>query len=372
MRSLGLGSVVIEVFYNTEVNMIVLPESAHVDNLSVALIWLDPDLEIGWMNVAAEQLFSISRKSAVGLVISQVFTLSDDILAACQESIVQQRSFSQFELQVQQITGGTLLLELHVNFVDDGLLMEFRNVDQKSQIMKDAAFLAEQESLYELMRGMAHEIKNPLGGLYGAAQLLRAELVGNHELAEYTDVILAESVRLRNLVDRMLGPNNTPNWQKTNIHRLIERVRRLIEAQAGPELHIQRDYDPSIPELEADEDWLMQALLNIGINATEAMSGQKKSCLTLRTRTEHQMTLNGRLHRHVARVDIVDNGPGVPESMKSKIFIPMISGRAEGTGLGLTIAKTLVSRHQGHITCASTPGHTQFSLFIPLRQLSDD
>lgn len=228
--------------------------------------------------------------------------------------------------------------------------------------------LSKQETTRILVRGLAHEIKNPLGGIRGAAQLLARELHGPGQ-QDFTNIIIEEADRLRNLVDKMLGPVKLPEISDLNIHEVLERVCQLISAESREQLTIIRDYDPSIPELGGDREQLLQVLLNIARNALQAVQsdpGLDEGIITIKTRTQRQFTIHNIRHRLVLRIDFIDNGPGIPESIKDQIFYPMISGRAEGTGLGLSIAQSIITRHKGLVECKSTPGHTEFSIYLPI------
>tara|TARA_Y100001934_G_C11967953_1_gene592668 strand:- start:14 stop:676 length:663 start_codon:yes stop_codon:yes gene_type:complete len=220
-----------------------------------------------------------------------------------------------------------------------------------------------------MIRGLAHEVKNPLGGIRGAAQLLARELP-DAGLSEYTNIIVDETDRLAALVDRLLGPTNQPNRQSSNIHELIERAARLIEAES--DIEIRRDYDPSIPELTIDADMVQQAVLNIARNASQALRAVASPQLRVVTRTERQFTIGTVRHRVVVRIDLIDNGPGVPVELQDQLFYPMISGRADGTGLGLSIAQSIVMRHDGVIEFSSRPGETVFTIILPLAAARDD
>jgi two-component system nitrogen regulation sensor histidine kinase GlnL len=215
------------------------------------------------------------------------------------------------------------------------------------------------------MRGVAHEIKNPLGGIRGSAQLLAAELP-DPSLNEYTEIIIEETDRLKTLVDRMLGPNTPSTMAPGNIHEILEKVRRLIELEVDYPLEVTRDYDPSIPELLIDGDLMFQAILNILRNAMQAMDKRDNARMVLKTRTERQFTIAGLRHRNVLRIQIIDNGPGIPTHLKDHLFLPMISGRPSGTGLGLSLAHTIIHQHRGVIELNSEPGHTEFTIIIPL------
>ena len=243
------------------------------------------------------------------------------------------------------------------------ILLELTSLDRLLRITRDEILYSQQNATKELLRGLAHEVKNPLGGLRGAAQLLEREL-DSFELKEYTRVIIDEADRLQNLVDRLLGPNSVPKKRAVNIHEVLERVRSLVLVEITHGLKIRRDYDTSLPELIADPDMLIQATLNIVRNASQAL--HQKGEITLRTRIERNHTIGHQRYRLVLKVDIIDNGPGIDEAFKEKIFFPMISGRAEGSGLGLSIAQSLIQQHSGIIECHSQPGYTCFSILLPI------
>jgi two-component system nitrogen regulation sensor histidine kinase GlnL len=246
--------------------------------------------------------------------------------------------------------------------VMQGLLVEMNQVDRQLRIAHEEHLLDQQQIARALVRGLAHEIKNPLGGLRGAAQLLERELP-DAALREYTRIIIGEADRLQGLVNRMLGPNSRLNLRPVSIHEALEHVRALIQAEA-PALSLQRDYDPSLPDLSADRDMLVQALLNVIRNAVEAVEGRGQ--ITLRTRSARQILIGKRRHRLVARIEVVDTGPGIPADLLEHIFYPMITGKAQGTGLGLSIAQSIINQHGGLIECQSQPGHTVFTLTLPL------
>jgi two-component system nitrogen regulation sensor histidine kinase GlnL len=216
------------------------------------------------------------------------------------------------------------------------------------------------------LRNLAHEIKNPLGGLRGAAQLLEHELP-RAGLREYTQVIIQEADRLQKLMDRLLTPGHLPHLRTTNIHEVLERVRSLTLAETPQGIVIRRDYDTSLPDLVADPEQLIQAVLNIVRNAVQSMQG--KGEIILRTRIARQVTLAKKRYRQAIQVQIIDNGPGIPEAIREKIFYPLVSGREGGSGMGLTLAQTLINQHQGTIECDSRPGHTCFTLLLPITEL---
>lgn len=226
-----------------------------------------------------------------------------------------------------------------------------------------ADLLQQQSATRALLRGLAHEVKNPLGGLRGAAQLLENEL-DDEELKEYTRIIIGEADRLQNLVDRMLGPNSLPRIREINIHEVLEHVRSLVGVEAPPDVHLVTDYDPSIPPVAGDRDQLIQVVLNLVRNAVHAVGDT--GTITLRTRVQRQYTIGQTRHKLVASIDVIDDGPGIPEEIREKVFFPMVSGKAEGTGLGLSIAQSLINQHGGLIEYESRPGRTQFTILLPV------
>jgi len=252
------------------------------------------------------------------------------------------------------------------------LLLEFQPLDRKLNIDREDQHVSSQRTTRMLISGMAHEVKNPLGGIRGSAQLLEAEL-NDPALKEYTQVIIEEADRLRNLVDRLLGPNQPPKFAATNIHRVLEHVLRVSFAELAVPPIIKRSYDPSIPHLDADYDQLVQAFMNVIRNALQALGDSEgQPHLTLRTKTLRRFTIGDTNHRLVVQVDVEDNGPGIPADIRDRLFFPMISGRAEGSGLGLSITQTIVSQHNGLIGLTSDPGCTCFSIYLPLEQKTAD
>jgi two-component system nitrogen regulation sensor histidine kinase GlnL len=246
------------------------------------------------------------------------------------------------------------------------VLAELIALDRHKQITREERLVADTESARQVLRGLAHEIRNPLGGLRGAAQLLARELESD-ALREYTRVIVHEADRLHNLMDRMLGPRTPPRFRPMCIHEVTERVVALIRAEAPQNVQIERDYDPSIPDFIADPDLLIQAVLNVARNAVEAVGAQGQ--VRVLTRIHRQFTIGQRLHRLVARIDVHDDGPGIDEQLLQRVFHPLVTGRDSGTGLGLSIAQSLVNQHGGLIECESCPGRTVFSILLPVSQI---
>ncbi len=243
------------------------------------------------------------------------------------------------------------------------LVLEFQQMDQQLRIAREERMLIQQQANAELLRNLAHEIRNPLGGLRGAAQLLEHELP-QLNLREYTQVIIKEADRLQTLMDRLLVPHRVPKYEPTNIHEVLERVRSLLLAESPKGVVVQRDYDTSLPELIGDREKLIQAVLNIARNAVQAMQG--KGRVTFRTRAERQVTLAKQRYRVAIRLQIIDNGPGIPAEIRERIFYPLVSGREGGSGLGLTLAQTFITQHHGMIECESEPGNTCFTILLPI------
>jgi two-component system nitrogen regulation sensor histidine kinase GlnL len=243
------------------------------------------------------------------------------------------------------------------------ILVELQQVDRQLRISKEEQLLAQQNISRMLVKGLAHEIKNPLGGIRGAAQLLELEL-HDDELKEYTQIIIQESDRLKSLMDKMLGPNKPSNKESLNIHQVLERVRQLVNAEGFSDIKIATDYDPSIPNLKADKNQLIQATLNIVQNAVQAMPQGGE--ILIRTRIQRHMTIGRKRYKLTVKIDIIDNGPGISNELMSQIFYPLVTSRAEGTGLGLSIAQSLINQHNGLIECESEPENTTFSIYIPL------
>ena len=339
-----------------------------LENQSTAILMFDEQLTLSFINPAAEMLFAWSARQALGSKANKVFTHNDDIVRSLTESLASNHPFTEREISLLLPAGSTITVDYTVTPISDasyspGLLIELTQLDRQLRIAREETLLAQHAATRDVIRGLAHEIKNPLGGLRGAAQLLEQEL-DNKELKEYTDIIIGEADRLQNLLNRMLGPNTLPINKTINIHELLERVRQLVQVEAPEGIALKRDYDPSVPDLFADPDQLIQAILNLARNAAQSL-GQAGE-ITLRTRTQRQITIGHTKHKLVAAIQIIDNGPGISSDMIDKIFFPMVTGRANGTGLGLPIAQNLINQHGGLIECQSHPGETIFTILIPL------
>ena len=334
-----------------------------------AVLLLDETLNIRYLNTAAEMLFSVSFRAVGGLPVIQLLRCESGSLEAhLQLSLESHQPVTEREVLVELADGHSITVDCTlVPMVEEGkpamILMELRQVDRRLRLTREEQLISQNAATRTLLRGLAHEIKNPLGGLRGAAQLLAME-TDEPGLREYTDVIIREADRLGALVDNMLGSRKLPDKRPVNIHHLLERVAAIVESDPENRVRLERDYDPSIPDLEGDPDQLIQAVLNIVRNAVQATEGEGR--VLLQTRVLRQFTLASRQYRLVIQVNIEDNGPGIPEELQPAVFYPMVTGKAEGTGLGLSIAQSLINRHGGLIEFTSRPGRTVFTLYLPL------
>jgi two-component system nitrogen regulation sensor histidine kinase GlnL len=336
--------------------------------LATAVILLTDELGISYANPAAENLFELSKRQLVGHSAGSVFGEAPALFQAIDKALASGASYTEQELELGVAGKLKLHLSCTVSVVDIPgamMILEFRHIDQQLKIAREERLLEQQQANRDLIRSLAHEIKNPLGGIRGAAQLLEHEL-DRPPLIEYTQVIIGEADRLQTLVDRLLTPHRLPKFRRTNIHELLVRVGSVIQAEF-PQILIHSDFDISLPEFEADPEQLTQALFNIVRNAAQALqgiSGMRE--IRLRTRVARGITLAKRRHRLALALSVEDNGPGVPEAIRDKIFFPLVSGREGGSGLGLTIAQTFIAQHNGAIECESVPGHTVFTVLLPL------
>jgi len=340
-----------------------------LDNLSDAVLLFDDALSLVYINTPGEMLFSLRARHVLGNQAQQVFFFSDEGMEEDMRRVLASDSTLTKRNVVLTLPLHPMTVNVTMTPMAEGrsslLLVEVQQVDRHLRFSMEEQLQAQQSAAKMLLRGLAHEIKNPLGGLRGAAQLLDRELPED-ELREYTRIIIEESDRLQSLVDRMLAPNKPLQKSLLNIHRVLERVRQLVQVEVPPGVQLVRDYDPSMPALHGDSDQLIQAILNIVRNAAQALGNKGK--ITIRSRIHRQVTIG--MHRHplVAKIDVIDDGPGIKPELLNQIFYPMVTGRAEGTGLGLSIAQSLISQHGGLVECDSKPGETIFSIFLPLEK----
>ncbi len=344
-------------------------QSYLLEHINTAVIALDKALRFQYLNSSAEALLDLSKKRAEGLNVADVICqqeLHQDLIRALE----QRQQFTRRETALS-FHHETITADYSVTPVDSqefSLLLEIHPRERLRRIASEESQIAKHETSRILARSLAHEIKNPLGGIRGAAQLL-TRMLKDPELADYTQVIIEEADRLRDLVDRMLGPLTPPRIKNINIHEVLERVSQLISAETDQTLIIIRDYDPSIPDLPADKELLIQALLNLARNAMQAISQcmpLNNGQLILRSRITRQFTIGSQCRRLVCHISVIDNGPGIPDNLQDSIFYPMISGRSDGTGLGLPMTQSIISQHKGLIECESSPGNTCFHIYLPL------
>jgi two-component system nitrogen regulation sensor histidine kinase GlnL len=344
-----------------------------LDLLSSSVILLGGDFSIRYMNSAAENLLAISSKAVAGMQLQNVVDCPGALQDALANAFKHGWSYTGQSIELRRNDGVILQLNCTVNpteMAEARLLLELWPIDQQLRATREERLLEQQQANRELIRNLAHEIKNPLGGIRGAAQLLEHEL-NNPGLREYTQVIIKEADRLQDLMKRLLSPHRPMQPGPVNIHEILERVRSLLTAEFPQTLTVRRDYDTSLPELIGDREQLIQAVLNIARNAAQAIKGQagaetRVGQITLRTRAARQVTMVKRRYRLALELQVIDNGPGIADDIRERMFYPLVSGRDGGSGLGLTLAQSFVQQHQGTIECESRPGYTCFTLLMPL------
>jgi two-component system nitrogen regulation sensor histidine kinase GlnL len=338
-----------------------------LDLLATAVVLLDGSFAVRYMNPAAENLFEVSNKTIAGCAIAKLFHGNAALEAAIRYARDNGCSYTEYDLEVSVAARGRLHLDCTVTPIEPGeaFLLEFRHIEQQLRIAREERLFDQGQANRELIRNLAHEIKNPLGGIRGAAQLLDRELE-NPALHEYTQVIIKEADRLQSLMDRLLAPHRLPRPAWLNIHEVLEQVRSVILAEYPQGIEIRRDYDSSLPSLKGDREQLIQAVLNIVRNAAQALKGRGE--IRLRTRIARQVTLARKRYRHAIEIQIADNGPGIPEAIRDRIFYPLVSGREDGSGLGLTLAQNFIAQHHGAISFESMPGDTRFTILLPLEE----
>lgn len=335
------------------------------DLLATAVIIADSQRVTRYLNPAAENLLGISAHHALGKPVTLLFGACTVLVRSLEHALSEGASYTEHDLSLP-IHGHTLVLSATVSPLDEAegaAVVELHPAAGGMRIARDEQVMAQTQASQALLRQLAHEIRNPLGGIRGAAQLLEGELESS-DLREYTQVIIQETGRLQGLLDRLLTPAKRPVVRAVNVHEVLERVRSLLQAEF-PRLQFQCDYDVSLPDLEGDPEQLIQAVLNIARNAAQAMRGEGR--ISLRSRVARQVTLAMKRWKLAIRLDVIDNGPGIPEDMLARVFFPLVSGREGGSGLGLTLAQNLVQRHEGAIHVESQPGRTCFSIYLPIQ-----
>jgi len=344
------------------------PELKGIEHLASAVLLCDIEGHILYMNPSAEILFGLSAKHIYMMTLDEAFPHSDILKIAISQALNSDTPYREHEFLITTLKHQSYSVTCTITPIQSKMIryiLEFQQI----RIAKEERMLIQQQANSELIRNLAHEIRNPLGGLRGAAQLLEHELP-DVSLKEYTQVIIKEADRLQSLMDRLLVPHQKPKYEPTNIHEVLERVRSLLLAESPDEIKIQRDYDTSLPDIIGDREKLIQAVLNIARNAVQAMhEKQQQGLIIFKTRAERQIMLAKKRYRVGIKLDIIDNGPGIPAGIRDKIFYPLVSGREGGSGLGLSLAQTYISQHQGMIECKSEPGHTTFTILLPIKDL---
>ncbi|MBL1321270.1 MAG: PAS domain-containing sensor histidine kinase [Methylophaga sp.] len=339
-----------------------------IENLMVSIVIVDEQYRVIYLNSAAEVLFDISQRQAECIPFQTVLPGEEQLFLGLNRVKESGHALIEREVKIYVPAHGELVVDCSIKpaYSEDGnafILLEFFQLDVQHRISRDESLQVQQQ----VVRGLAHEIKNPLGGLRGAAQLLERQLESD-ELKEYTQIIISEADRLQNLLSNMLGPYQQAKKDWINIHAVLQRVRHLVRSEVDHRLVFIGDYDPSLPEIWADTDQLVQIFLNIVRNAVQAMNGCGN--IILRTRVQRNITIENQFHRLGMEVQIEDDGPGISKSMQETMFYPLVTGRAEGTGLGLYLSQNLIHRNNGVISCSSRAGSTVFSITFPLERIS--
>lgn len=343
---------------------------AIIEEANTAFLVIDETLTITYANPASELLLSQSVQRIYQQNFQQIAEYYHFNPDSIQQVFEDKGAFNENEITLL-VDGQPILISLsatHLIFSGQPhVIVEMRCIEQQRKLSQVHYQEHQQKAAQDLVRGLAHEIKNPLGGLRGAAQLLESELP-SPELKEFTQIIIEQADRLSSLVNRLLGPQKIGERKVDNIHSILEKVRRLVCLDLPDFINIKVDYDPSIPDFEVQSDQLLQAFLNIVQNAVQVLAPTNKehSEITIRTRTAHQITINSVPQRLAIEVKIIDNGAGIPQALKDTLFYPMVTGKSDGTGLGLSIAQELIKQHHGRIECQSMPGHTEFSIYLPM------
>jgi two-component system nitrogen regulation sensor histidine kinase GlnL len=347
-----------------------------LDLLGTAVVVLDDELRVMHANPAAEHLLELAARQLCGQRLPELFDEASALESKLRQAIERNWGFWDRSLALERRGAPALHLSCLATPTEGErrrLVLELRSTDHVLRIEREERELTQAVANRELIRSLAHEIKNPLGGLRGSAQLLEREL-DRADLREYTQVIIKEADRLQLLMDRLLTPHRPPHLGPVNTHEVCERVRSLILAEFPEGVRIVRDYDTSLPEIEGDREQLIQAVLNIVRNAAQAVLGARRSAadppgeIALRTRAARSVTIARRRHRLALELQVIDNGPGIPAALQERMFHPLVSGRDGGTGLGLTLAQTYVQHHDGSIECDSRPGRTAFTILLPGRR----
>ncbi len=341
------------------------------DLLATLVAVVRTDGVVLFANAALEDVMGVSRRTIEGSSLASYFTETQSFDSALQGAQTNAFATMRYDAQIRRPLQDPMPVHVIVAPTDvmGEVLVELLPLEQQTRQDREERLIDQAQANKELIRNLAHEIKNPLGGIRGAAQLLQME-VESKDLIEYTQVIIHEADRLQLLVDRLLAPHRRPHVVgDVNIHEVCERVRSLILAEFPKGLRVVRDYDTSIPEFRGDREQLIQTVLNIVHNAAQALADrvlEGDAEIVLRSRISRQVTFGKQRYRLALELHVIDNGPGIPQDIKDRLFFPLVSGRDGGSGLGLNLAQTFVQQHHGLIECDSVPGRTDFKILIPL------
>ncbi|MBT5483360.1 MAG: PAS domain-containing sensor histidine kinase [Gammaproteobacteria bacterium] len=344
-----------------------------LDNLTTAVVLLNKDLKVIYINPAAEALLETSDKHSHNLYIGEILLNEKQIIKPLKSVMDNGITYISRKVRLLKNNTSSMTVDYSASRIlyqnETFIMLELQELDRSYNISRKEMLISNHETTLGLVRGLGHEIKNPLGGIRGAAQLLADELPSK-ELKDYTNVIIEEADRLVGLIDRLTGQYKKPALQKINIHEILERVYNLVIAETRGSITLSKDYDPSIPEITGDLGQLIQAVLNIVRNAMQALTESEKEIsnpeIILRTRTVNHSTIGSMMHKLVAKIEIIDNGPGIDPDIIENIFYPLISGRPTGTGLGLSLSQNILKNHNGLIECESQNGKTCFTISLPL------
>jgi two-component system nitrogen regulation sensor histidine kinase GlnL len=342
-----------------------------IENLNTAILCFDKNFKLIKINPAAESLLEISAKKSLGLHVEKLnpeFKKLANILQRCldYENNISEHSMNLYLFAERQITVDCSVTLIKQESKNIALLVELVQIDQQLHLTKEEAILMQHQATHNIIRGLAHEIRNPLSGIRGAAQLLELEL-DNTELHEYTNIVINEADRLQSLLNRMLGSQTLPNKVNINIHKVICKVQQLSLVSQKNNFKIINDFDPSIPDVKIDAEQLHQALLNIIRNAIKSMQDKKNGQIKIITRIQRKVVLGNKQYPLVARINIEDNGIGISEEIREQIFYPMVTGYADGTGLGLSITRDLLSKNNAFVACTNCKaGKTVFTIWLPI------
>jgi len=340
-----------------------------IKNLTSAIVILNENFKVRFINTSTEVLFDISQRQAKLIPFQSMLPGEEALFVSLSKVQQTDQAVIEHEIKLYIPATGETIVDYAIKLLEvdnqcHTFLLKFFQLDNQHRISRDESLLAQQQ----VVRGLAHEIKNPLRGLRGAAQLLERQLE-SEELKEYTGIIISEANRLQNLMASMLGPHQQSKTNQVNVHEVLQRVRQLVKVEVDDRLIFTADYDPSIPDLTVDSDQLIQVFLNIIRNAVQTMNGVGN--IILKTRIKRHVTIDNHRHRLAVGIDIIDDGQGIPPTLQESMFYPLVTSRPEGTGLGLYICQSLIHRNKGAISCTSRPGCTVFSIVFPLEQVSD-